>query len=128
MRSVCILLIVALALNATAQPVVEKLDRGLVALHAGEGKIFLSWRLLVTDDETTAFNIYRTSGNNKPVKLNAVPLSEGTNYTDTTADPRVANSWEVRAVTKGKETGQDKGYRLAAHPPVRQYISIPLQT
>jgi rhamnogalacturonan endolyase len=128
MRSLSTLIIFLFTMAASAQPVMEKLDRGLVALHAGKGKVFLSWRLLATDAETTAFNVYRTSGNNKAVKLNATPLTEGTNYTDETADLSVGNTWEVRAVIKGKETGKEKTFTLPANPPVRQYLSIPLQT
>ena len=40
----------------------EALGRGLVAINLGEGKIFVSWRLLGTDPEDIAFNLYRRSG------------------------------------------------------------------
>src|SRR5687768_7855073 len=128
MRSLPILLILLSTITLNAQPVMEKLDRGLIALHGGKGNIFLSWRLLATDDESVGFNIYRTAGNNRPVKLNASPLMEGTNFTDATADLSLANTWQVRTVIKGKETANSKSYSLPVNPPVRQYVSIPLQT
>src|SRR5215510_2781353 len=36
----------------------EKLDRGLIALATEGGKVYLSWRLLKTDPEAIAFNVY----------------------------------------------------------------------
>ena len=49
----------------------EKLGRGVVAIHQGDGKVFVSWRLLGTDPEAIAFNVYRAAGDGEPVKLNA---------------------------------------------------------
>ena len=40
----------------------EKLGRGVVAIHNGDGKVFVSWRLLGTDPDAIAFNVYRRSG------------------------------------------------------------------
>ena len=45
--------------NEPAQRQMEYLDRGVVALPDGKGNIFISWRLLGTDSEAVAFNIYR---------------------------------------------------------------------
>ena len=39
----------------------EKLDRGVVAVHQSDGKVFVSWRLLASDPAGTAFNLYRTT-------------------------------------------------------------------
>ncbi len=40
----------------------ERLGRGVVAINQGSGKVFVSWRLLGTDPESIAFNLYRTAG------------------------------------------------------------------
>jgi rhamnogalacturonan endolyase len=37
----------------------EKLGRGVVAISQGDGKVFVSWRMLATDAENVAFNLYR---------------------------------------------------------------------
>jgi rhamnogalacturonan endolyase len=37
----------------------EKLGRGVVAIHQPDGKVFISWRLLGTDPANVAFNVYR---------------------------------------------------------------------
>src|SRR5262245_16280797 len=60
----------------------ERLDRGLVAIHAAEGEVFLSWRLLGDDPQDVAFNVYRTPAGGEPVKLNSEPLTKGTCYFD----------------------------------------------
>ncbi len=39
----------------------ENLGRGVVAIHQPDGKVFVSWRLLGTDPENIAFNLYRKS-------------------------------------------------------------------
>lgn len=64
------------------QRIEEKLNRGLVASRAGDGKsIYLSWRLLKTDSESVKFNVYR-SINNKTKKLNNKPIAKTTDFTD----------------------------------------------
>ena len=43
------------------------------------GKVFVSWRLLGTDNAAMAFNVYRDDGNDRPVKVNGQPLA-ATNF------------------------------------------------
>jgi rhamnogalacturonan endolyase len=106
----------------------EALGRGLIALHASKGRVFLSWRLLGTDPVDTAFDIYRRSGDDASVKLNDRPLSKATHFLDTKADLTRPNSWFVRSVVAGKALPPSAAFRLPANPPVRPYISIPLRT
>jgi rhamnogalacturonan endolyase len=47
--------------SAAAQPLMEKLNRGLVAVHQPDGRVAVSWRLLGNDPEGIAFNLYRNS-------------------------------------------------------------------
>ena len=56
----------------------EHLGRGVVAINQGEGKVFVSWRLLGTDPDEIAFNVYRKSGDAEPTKLNPEPLTKAT--------------------------------------------------
>ena len=60
----------------------ERLNRGLVAIHHGGGRVFVSWRLLGTDPDGVAFNVYRIVGNAAPVRVNAAPLTEATSISD----------------------------------------------
>ena len=59
---VTIAVLFVLATPATAQRQMEKLGRGVVAVNQGEGKVFVSWRLLGTEPDSIAFNVYRTTG------------------------------------------------------------------
>ncbi len=50
----------------------EKLDRGVVAVRQAEGGVVVSWRTLESDKKGEAFDIYRNG-----TKLNAEPLTTG---------------------------------------------------
>lgn len=58
--------------------VVEKLDRGLVALPSEDG-IYLSWRLLSTDDPKIGFDVFSVT-NGKEQKLNTTPVVQTTDF------------------------------------------------
>src|SRR5450759_5020274 len=113
--------------NIHAQRVMERLSRGVVAVNEGNGKVYVSWRMLVTDPDDVAFNIYRTTGNMSAVKLNSKPITESTNYVDK-VDTTNSNSYIIKTILKGKETEASKAFVIPANAPVRQYLSIPLQT
>ena len=106
----------------------ENLGRGVVAINLGEGKVFVSWRLLGTDPDAIAFNLYRTSGEGKPVKVNRQPITQSTNHVDTGVEGSKANAWFVRPVLKGEEQQPSASFKLPAGAPVRPYLSIPLKT
>ena len=121
------LLATLLVSQALAQRQMEPLGRGLVAIHEGDGSIFLSWRLLGTDLEGTAFNVYRATGEQPPVRINEQPLSCPTHYRDTGVDLSEPTSYFVRGVTAGREEDASRPFRLPANPPARGYVSIPIQ-
>jgi hypothetical protein len=75
--------------EAGAQRQMEHLGRGLVAIHEGEGKVFVGWRLLGTDPDGIAFNLYRSAADGPPVKLNDDPITKGTHFVDAGADDRL---------------------------------------
>jgi rhamnogalacturonan endolyase len=123
----------------------EKLDRGLVAVQQGDGKVFLSWRLLASDPDGVAFNVYRETErpaavtgpgqfSSQPaspsgaVRLNAQPLEEGTWLLDSTARLDRQTRYFVAAVIDGVEQPRSGPYGIAAGAPPLPYHSIPLQT
>jgi rhamnogalacturonan endolyase len=106
----------------------ERLGRGVVAVNQGDGKVFVSWRLLGDDPEATAFNLYRDTTGAKAIKLNAKPIADLTFFVDEKADLTKAVSYFVRPVINGREREASKAFTLPANAPVRQYLSIPLQT
>jgi rhamnogalacturonan endolyase len=114
--------------EAFAQRQMERLGRGVVAVNQGDGKVFVSWRLLGDDPEATAFNLYRAAAGAKPVKLNAKPIADVAFFVDEKVDLTKAVSYFVRPVIKGREREASKPFTLPANAPVRQYLSIPLQT
>lgn len=80
MRIILLLLItVSLASSTVAANTreMERLNRGLVAVHTGSDGVYLSWRLLGTDPGSTAFYIYRDGK-----KLTSSPITYSTNYVE----------------------------------------------
>src|SRR5262245_3317586 len=106
----------------------EKLGRGVVAIHQGEGKVFVSWRLLGTDPEAIAFNVYRKTGDAEPVKLTQEPIAKVTHFTESDVKFTEPVRYFVRAVLDGKEADASASFMLPASAPARPYLSIPLQT
>lgn len=116
--------ILSLGNISDAQRLMEKIDRGVVAVPKQEGVAFISWRLLATDGENTAFNIYRETADNPAVKLNETPLTKGTNYVDSDVPVGASKiSYFIKPIVDGKEQEASKSYTLNADQP---YISVPM--
>jgi rhamnogalacturonan endolyase len=114
--------------RAAAPRQMENLSRGLIAVNQGKGKVYVSWRMLGTDPQDIAFNVYRSEGSNAPIRLNPEPISRSTDFVDegvTLSQPTV---YTVRPVIGGKEQPADRPFALPTNAPVRQYLSIPLRT
>ncbi|MDD3078196.1 MAG: T9SS type A sorting domain-containing protein [Paludibacter sp.] len=73
----------------------EYLNRGTVAIKISSG-VYISWRLLGTEDKTTAFNVYRNN-----ILVNQSPLTSSTNLID--SNGTVDDSYQVKAVINGVE-------------------------
>ena len=113
--------------SAFAQPVMENLSRGVVAVRTGETTAYVGWRLLATDPADVTFNLYRAAGTGKPVRLNRTPLTSTTDFVDSRIQPAVDNTYTVRAVSRGRELPAGTSFVLPAGVPVRQYLTVPLQ-
>lgn len=99
------LAVMALVGQASAQRVMETLNRGLIAVPAGAGT-YLSWRLFGTEPSNLGFNVYKGAA-----KLNDVPLSGATIFTDNTSG---AGTYTVRPVINGQEgTPSEPARKLA---------------
>lgn len=115
----------------------EHLDRGLIVSVSGEQKAFLSWRLLIDDKASVAFDVYkRVEGEDFFTKLNAKALRGGTNFCDENYDNSKACDYLVMAAGNhaeqmpAEQLVAEAGslYHLEAHQPQQSYLSIPLQT
>lgn len=105
-----------LSFSLFAQRQMEKLSRGVVAVPNPEGGMVISWRLLATDPDKIAFNIYR--GTNR---LNETPLTTSTNFVDKT--PSQTPNYRIKAVLNGVEQ-KDGADALVL---TQSFLEIPLQ-
>jgi rhamnogalacturonan endolyase len=101
----------------------ENLGRGVVAVSQGEGKAWVGWRLLGTEPEGIAFNVYRQAGRGLPQKINGEPIRNATWFVDERVTMPAETSYFVRPVTAGQEGPQGKAAKLAT----AGYLSIPMQ-
>ena len=118
-------LFVNIALPIFAQQQMEFLNRGVYAINQGNGKTFISWRLLGNETSGVSFNIYRSAGN-KMVKLNKQPLFKETMFIDETADTNKVNTYTISSIENGKEQKAGKGFTLKPH--ATSFLSIALKT
>jgi len=105
----------------------ERLGRGLVAMHQGDGKVFLSWRLLATDPEGVGFHVDRATGDGEPTRLTTEPLTKVTHLVDLGTDLTQPTTYIITPVSAGQEQPASR-VALSAAAPARPYLSIPLQT
>ena len=123
-----IVFLICISLPAFAQRQMENLGRGLIAIHQGKGKVYIGWRMLGTDPDNIAFNLYRSTNNAQALKLNNAPLTHTTDYLDNGVDTTKNNAYYVKALINGKEAETSKSFVLKAGSPAQPYFSVPLQT
>ena len=118
-----------LSMSSAVEPrYMENLARGVIAINQGGGHVYIAWRLLGTDPDDIAFNLYRSIGGGDPVRLNNPPIKESTNFIDAGVNLGQSNSYFVRPVLNGREYAASAAFTLQADAPAQQYISIPLET
>ena len=120
----CLLLLSSTSIFAQRQ--MENLDRGVIAVQSNN-EFFIGWRVLGTDADDMAFNLYRKSGTKKTIKLNEKPIYGATNFLDVKANPKEENTWFVKTVLNGKETDTKGSFTISAESPDKEYLSIALK-
>jgi rhamnogalacturonan endolyase len=132
MRSKLLTSVLILLIGCTelvfSQRQMENLDRGVVALRTGVDSVFVSWRLLGTEPSDVGFNVYRSTGNQTPVKLNKEVLKEGTNFIDKGLNFKDEYRYSVKTVLNGKESVASKAFVLERQAIQQPYLSLPLKT
>ena len=103
-------ILLSLALNANAQRVIDKLDRGVVAVKTTSG-VFVSWRIQSDEYYDVTYNLYRNGS------LVAENLTTS-NYTDAGGD--TSCSYTVEAVKHGVKQSKS----AAATPWANSYLEI----
>ena len=104
MKCIFLLFLLFSGLIVQAQRQTEYLTRGVVAVQAGRDSVFVSWRLLCTDKDNVAFNVYRKAENGKAVKLNKKPLTDATSLMDVAQLANGRYTYLIKP-TKGGEEG-----------------------
>jgi rhamnogalacturonan endolyase len=80
---------------AMTQQQIETLTRGVIAVKDDTG-IYVGWRLLATDPDSIAFNVYRGG-----IKLNSEPITNSTNFLD--IDGTVGDTYTIASVIDSSE-------------------------
>jgi len=119
--------ILLIATGANAQRQMEKLGRGVVAINKGDGQVYVGWRMLGTDTNSIAFNLYRSTGGGRAVKLNTSLITNTTDYLDTGVDTNQSNAYLVKPVIDGVEQAPSAAFTLPANAPANPYLLFPLQ-
>ena len=119
--------IIAWPVVATAQ-VREKIDRGVVALTVSERTVYVGWRLLKTDPDNVAFNVYRKDvGLGDFEKVNEKPITDSTNLLDESVTPGHGYRYKVNTVVNNTEKqtpGQAYTFTTTGNQP---FFSIKLK-
>ena len=105
----------------------EKLDRGLIALTTGKEEVYIGWRLLESDSGNAAFNVYRSTGSESPVRLNDEPITATTDFVDRDPIKNEAADYFVRSVMNGLEGTASKNANFHNKVDDDSYISIKLK-
>lgn len=109
-----------------SQRQMESLDRGLIAVKEN-GQFYVGWRVLGTDSDNLAFNLYRKTGTNNAVLVNDKPITGATNLIDKKANVSEDNTWFVKTVLNGVEKEAKGSFSIPANSPDKNYLSIPLK-
>jgi rhamnogalacturonan endolyase len=100
-----------------AQRQMEWLDRGVVAVQTTDETVYVGWRMLGTEPESIAFNVYRDGQ-----RVNVEPITDSTNFVDEHGSPDA--TYTVRAVIDGAEGPHSAPAAVWA----QNYLTVPLQT
>lgn len=122
----------AIQTPAAAQPmsdarIMERLDRGVVAVRAGESEVLVSWRLLGLDPDGLGFVVERSTDGGAFTALTSEPLTGGTNFTDTDADLDKTNSYRVVPVEAGRAGSPSTAFELAADSAIEPAVRVSLR-
>lgn len=104
----------------------EKLNRGLVAIHNGNGNVSLTWRYLETDPLDIAFDLYIKGPDGHNVKINSEPVTSSTFYKVEAVDTNYDQVFSV--VVAGQDEPEAGGvYTLTTARAAKPYLEIPVQ-
>jgi len=101
----------------------EKLNRGVAAMPTKDGRVYLGWRLLKSDAQGIAFNVYRSVGDEAPAKLNKESVVVTTDFIDEQSALGRESAYWVRPVLEGKELEPSEKVLLRADANDKPYYT-----
>ena len=101
-------------------------DLRFLAMPVRNNQIYLGWRLLEDDTFNIAFNIYRQSGQDDPVKINAKPITNSTNFIDKDPPVRISLNYSIKMIINGKESSYSASLTTSTDESPKPYKSIKL--
>lgn len=111
-----------------AQRLMEKMDRGLVAVRTSSDSVFISWRLLKDDPDSCGFDIYRKSSGVSPKRINQNPIYNVCFFIDDKANGLKDLTYHlVMASPNMPDLNQSNATYQKVDNDNKQYLSIPLQ-
>jgi len=102
----------------------EDLSRGMVAVRLPSGSVFLSWRLLGAESESSVFNLYRIVKGAPAVRINPKPIVQATNFVDESVLVEEGATYFLRKVDGEIETDESQPVPVWAS----NYLEIPIQS
>ncbi|MFC8681999.1 hypothetical protein ACFT30_10790 [Microbacterium ureisolvens] len=116
----------AAASSETPARIMERLDRGIVAVRASETTVHVSWRLLGLDRADARFLLERSTDGGPFIPLSK-PLTGGTSFIDDSADLGATNSYRVRALGAKPEYAPGDTFTLSADHAIEPVVRVPLR-
>ncbi|WFB35546.1 carbohydrate binding domain-containing protein [Kiritimatiellota bacterium B12222] len=105
----------------------ENMDRAMIARPREDGSVYLGWRLLPYDPGDISFTVYRQNADETWTKLTPIPLSQSSNFVDSSAPKSPNLHYQVRKVIGGIEQSTPIASAQSSHTENKAYISLPLQ-
>ncbi len=104
-------------LSSNAQPKMENLGRGLLAIQTSSG-VYLTWRLLGSEPYETSFDVYKDG-----TKITNAPIDDRTNYTD--ASGSLSSTYQIVSVYEGANVDTSEIAEVLESPIMRIDLDVP---
>ena len=99
--------------------------RGLIAMPRENGKVYLGWRFLISDNSSTGFRVYRSTSAGGPYTLiNATLITTSTNYLDEITTVGNTYYYIVKPVNDGIEGNSSNEAPVTTQSTTRDYFSF----
>ncbi len=104
----------------------EKLDRGIVAMPTAGNRVYVGWRLLKSDPDDVAFNLYRSDDGGPFAIVNDEPITATCDYVDENPPRDSEMVYAVRPVIDGQHGEPAESAPVRASEEGQAFVSIPL--